>query len=213
MAKFAVSGFAITSDVLPCSDPWGQGMVFKMHRLGSRRHKQYQRERIESDPITARAITKKVRRELEAARKPEEPKVVNGAPVVVTDTSAAPAPARDEFQECFLEAVDEALEKGTASVFEILSARNDSRDLVVALCAGWSGVKDENGADVPFSAEALGELLDVDALAKEGYEYEGEPVGEALVKHLHKFVHEHSLARAKYLEAGEKNSDGSSAGA
>lgn len=215
MARFAVSGFAVTSDVLPCPDPWDQGMVFKMHRWGSKRHKQFQQSRWESDPLTARAMAKKIKRDLAEARAPQEPKLINGAPVVVSDTAPPVAAApTDTLQDCFLEAVEELLDKDGANVFTILANRDGARDEVVALCDGWSGVTDQDsGADVAFSEVAFRDLLDIDAVVREGMAYEGETVGDALTKHLLRFVQEHSLARAKYLEAGEKNSEGSSAGA
>lgn len=223
--KFALGEFAIAADVLACSDPWGQGMVFKVHRFGSRRHEEFRKRRSSDDSIGAQVNAKLIKRTIAAAKaaKNADPKPVNGeaaaAPVVgadgVIDVGQPPAEKpRDEWRDCFLEVIEEKLDRGKVSEVAALFEKDDhDKELAIALCDGWSGVNDSAGQPVEFSGDALRELLNADAVVGDGFAYAGALVGDALTDHIIKFAREHSLARAKALEAAGKDSAGPSAGA
>jgi hypothetical protein len=220
--RFAVeSAFTVTAEVQICTDPWDQGMRFPMHIYGSRRHRQYLKQRLRRDPVALSASAKLLRRLRDLQKpKPAEPQSVGPQVIDVAANGAAPPEAPPEktfeevYEECAYEAVEEAIASGELSVLDLFSQLEREKEEVVALLEGpWSGVKDPAGNEVPFTPENVAALLECDAIVTEGQPYAGETVGDALVKHLKGFAKGTAEVRAKYLEAGEKNSEGFSAGA
>lgn len=228
--RFGVeSVFGITSDVLEYTDPWGQGIVLPVLRWHCRKHRAKIQARVKADPLQARALglfLRKTRESAAAAAKAEkaEPKLVNGeetaaainqdgSPVAV-EVPQEPS-ASDVLNDCFWQAADEAIEKGQVSVFDLLASQErDLEDALEVIDGSWSGVKGEDGrTDVPFSIAALRELLTCDTVVAPGHEHAGETIGDALVKGILAFSRSHTETRQQYLEAAEKNSEGSSAGA
>lgn len=216
--RFAVeTQFGITADVLSCPDPWGQ-ITFHVHRYGSKRHRTYLRARMKEDPLSNRTMAKLLKRGLAAANSKQEPKPVspdaggNVIDVGVVAPATQEATFADEYQHCFVEAVSEALDRGEITVFEMNGNTDKALDEVLALLEGWDA-KYEDGSPVPFTRENALELLTTDTVVKDGQPFEGETVGDVLVKHLQEFAQAHDVTRRRYLEAAEKNSEGSSAGA
>lgn len=212
------AALGVANDAGQCPDPWDLGVLFTIHRYGSKRHRQYLKGRLKRDPLAARTLAKLIKRGAQQATAKAEPKDVTPPPadgVIDVGATTAPEPTfQDEYAACYGEALVESIDKGEIDVFTVLSSSDDGRDEVLALLEGWSGVTDgDSGEMVAFSPGAAAELLDNETIVKEGFAYAGDTVGEALVKHLRAFAKDHDEARQKFLEAGEKNSEGSSAGA
>lgn len=57
---------------------------------------------------------------------------------------------------------------------ELLDITNEGKDVLERVLTGWEGVADENGAEIPFNAEAKAQLLQIQYVRQALYAAYGE---------------------------------------
>jgi len=211
--------FRVVEDDQGYPDPWAFGFLLLIHRYDSKQHQRWVKARQREDPLLCEVTYQMAHEQLsdesgegpaaEAAKEATATPAAEGAPDLQAEV-------RQDFAKRWMSAFRRAslakLEQDREKAFSLIFDRNDRLEEALDLLFGWRNLTDENGEDVPYDAAAKRQLLTSEVLISEGYG-SGKDLGEALVDFVLEKATESTKRRQKYLEAAEKNSAGSSAGA
>lgn len=184
------AAFNVVRETREVEDPWGLGIVFDVYRDDAPTYQSRLTAIRLEDPMFAGAFNAVARAQMRA--------LIEGREF-----------GDEDFKAAALTQVD------TTEVPADLVARMSEQGIreTALRIAGWRGLVDENGADVPFSPEHSLELLRSPEWVPEDRPLGGQTLGAALRALVTKEAIEHANEHAVYVEAAEKNSERSSAGA
>lgn len=146
--------FRAVRDVRTVLDPWGMGWAVQIRRDGCEFLRKLRDDLILSNPMMVSAMQA-------------------GARAVFMAKATGNAAKASE-------ALERAASEFNLPASSILSAGDDDEKLDAARFAGWSGLTNEHGAVVPFSAETALELLRSEEWIDEGLPLGGQTLGKAL---------------------------------
>jgi hypothetical protein len=190
----AHSRFELVRDHVEVQDPFGHGIVLKIHRYGGKHHQDYLKAQQKGNAVDRAFVQATLEHGLSSG----------------TTGAAALEAVRKRAIEMLKVELDNGLD--VFVVMEQLAARQFEE--AVDLLAGWSNNPDENGAEIPATPATIRDFLSIDnvVISDEKSYGHGLTLGEANVR----FVLEQSgkldKARLELMEAVEKNSDASVVG-
>lgn len=228
-------------DVLPFSDPFDTGARFHICRKGSATHRAWFKRWQDEDPVSSRYLESVVTGDDKPVLTPDESAVVQTARTSADPAALSLLPIIDRLSETYSEldrnrdAVREAIKAGELSPTDAIQRGQRKRlEEALFLVSAWTGMLDENGAEVHFAPEALRSLLENDTplegagidellLRQECWTWtpkaeEGEPnpapiiipgltLGSAYILWIHHTASTASNFREQLTEAAAKNSE------
>jgi hypothetical protein len=223
-------------DTMSFSDPFGTGARFHIRRKGSKAHREWSQEYIDSDAYSSAYLEQLVTGHGELILNDEESQVVEesraGDPanqlVKIIDRLTATAAEHNTNTE----AIRKAVATGRTSYSRILRADKDKQlEEAVFLLSGWDSLPGEDDSPIPYSLAAARDLLTSDVpLEGSGFEevilahpewcktvkIEGQPtitipipgltLGQAYILWTHARSEAADLFREMVLEEAGKNS-------
>lgn len=199
----------LTKDVRQVPDPWGLGWVWDIRRLGSRQYREFLQHKTAGNPVQSRLLNVLVKVQGSALVK-----AVVGRGAVEAEAAQKTQDQIERYAQDLWEQEADKLELNGKDLADLLGSSQDDEHLQV-LVAGWSAGApvDESGEPVPFSRDALAEILGNEEFTiPAGLPYAGKCLGDAVRAWVMAAAAESETARQAVLEGASGNSQPSSDG-